>query len=1190
MNKKIILLGIVFIIMLSFNVSGWEVGEDQTFSYTGNLQLFYAPTTGTYQFELWGAQGGSLPCGSSSCNGGRGAYTVAEVELNQGDLVRVYVGGQGSTSTSIGTSHGGWNGGGDGRGDADGGHIDTGGGGGGATDIRIGGTSLSNRVLVAAGGGGAIGSYNPNHGSWTHSWSGGFGGCETGGDGNGAIPTGPNDGGEGGTQSQGGYIDGDSYVRAGLGYGGTGNDGHSYPWFAGGGSGYYGGGGTRFNRDLAGGGGSSYFSDSLTSNEACSANQRSGNGLAKVTLLDKPEYFEVTLKDGHTNADLSGFSITVSGEGSFSTTGNKVTTTIEQPNTLTRTVTVAKSGYFTREYTNHNLNNDLAAQLHRLIESNIVAFSDGTEYIFGSWAEDDIFITLSCDDKGGIGCDITRYCIDESNSCTPNQEYSSTIEHTTEGTRYIRFHSRDDAGNWESVQSKTLRLEYGEEPIPPDNPCEQLSEPPGPDDPELFSCIAEVGEVSTFYFNQSLPDVPNLLTSRLLIVTQLDIDEKIDHDYVEEYEHDSLSDCHYNGKIQFKIESDQPNSQIRLYCYDGMDWDLFDTINNGGYIFTPGIKVRTYEPDYDAVGDNVLPVQPGEFELDISYEGFESKSISGTIDSLQSFVYNAYLNPIYTITVLREQTGMPFSFLDRTVVEFADPVYEYKIVYEPQLDANNYNCVGTWNSNFPCEDAYDGIYSTYGVAEDGQISHLEIDYVKPVDVEQESIWHIKRDFLSTREYNFSDWSSCWNAGATLNLRLTSDRTMNRVVVNCHDGSEWVQMDTFQNSGLIFGEEMRWAYLDEVEIIEEIESDELMSIAVKMFCEDGVIENTLTLEDNQLTGVNCPYDYWFIRADYSTESYYRTLMPDYDEQDVTIFMLDLNQDPIVQIVFLVDDYHGNYDKGKMILRKFVAGNLETVIEQYLDMEYKAVMWVEQNEVYQVYIVDNDGNEDYIGDLVSDQASTKVIDTMDLITHGGSSRVPNTITWDYSGDKQLGVVTVSINDGTAANLNSITWRIIEESTGAIIDEKTSTSKQTSLTISGLSKERSYTSELIIDTDLRSQPIREIRTVWTPTATVFEGWGQTVIDSDGREYNRTSEIIKLLIALIVPILFFIIFSHSTVDMGMTITLIFFTIFNSLNWYDFLRFGGSSLLFNSFIWGINIIFAIIVFISWHKKTMREE
>ena len=116
---------------------------------------------GTYQFECWGASGGKM----NNVNGGYGAYTLGNIELNEKKDIYIYVG-----ATTL-VREGGYNGGGKAAGGSTGvsrARI-TSGGGGGATDIRIFSSTISgddllwnspkglaSRIMVAAGGGGGL--------------------------------------------------------------------------------------------------------------------------------------------------------------------------------------------------------------------------------------------------------------------------------------------------------------------------------------------------------------------------------------------------------------------------------------------------------------------------------------------------------------------------------------------------------------------------------------------------------------------------------------------------------------------------------------------------------------------------------------------------------------------------------------------------------------------------------------------------------------------------------------------------------------------------------------------------------------------------------------------------------------------------------------------------------------------------
>jgi hypothetical protein len=228
------------------------------FAYTGAAQTWTVPDGVTEAtFDLYGGRGAD-----DAASGGLGGQLTATVAVAGGASIQVNVGGAGTLSFS---SHA-FNGGGAG----------CRGGGGGASDIRIGGTALADRKLVAGGGGGSA-----------------FGnGIEAGGAGGGVTgdpgvlgPFSDSFVGGGGTQTAGGTA-GDIATPGSFGVGGDafffGVDGCTDG--GGGGGGWYGGGG---GVGAGGGGGSSYPDPSNppsgVTNVTTNTGVRSGNGLATIS-------------------------------------------------------------------------------------------------------------------------------------------------------------------------------------------------------------------------------------------------------------------------------------------------------------------------------------------------------------------------------------------------------------------------------------------------------------------------------------------------------------------------------------------------------------------------------------------------------------------------------------------------------------------------------------------------------------------------------------------------------------------------------------------------------------------------------------------------------------------------------------------------------------------------------------------
>ena len=120
--------------LVALGLPGTVAAATLTFEYTGAAQTWTVPAgANEVTFDLYGAQGAGA---GGVFAGGLGGRATAIIPVTPGDVIQVTVGGWGSD--------GGFNGGGNAR-------LFHGGG---ASDIRIGGTALADRVVVAGGGGG----------------------------------------------------------------------------------------------------------------------------------------------------------------------------------------------------------------------------------------------------------------------------------------------------------------------------------------------------------------------------------------------------------------------------------------------------------------------------------------------------------------------------------------------------------------------------------------------------------------------------------------------------------------------------------------------------------------------------------------------------------------------------------------------------------------------------------------------------------------------------------------------------------------------------------------------------------------------------------------------------------------------------------------------------------------------------
>ena len=252
--------------LTSLAMAGNKALATSTFNYTGGAQTYIVPGGVTsLNVSLSGAAGGNADGGL----GANGGTTTAILAVTPGQTIYVYVGGKGNNSGDLG---GGTTFGYNGGGALAGGTAAFAGGGGGASDIRVGGTDLYSRVVVAGGGAGA-----------------GFAVPADGGIGGGLI-------GAPGLSSFTAALGGNTTLGAGgageiadvstgnSGSFGVGGDIDATGVGGGGGGGYFGGGAGSTGGSGGGGGGSSYAGPSASS-PVFTQGDHSGNGIVTITPI-----------------------------------------------------------------------------------------------------------------------------------------------------------------------------------------------------------------------------------------------------------------------------------------------------------------------------------------------------------------------------------------------------------------------------------------------------------------------------------------------------------------------------------------------------------------------------------------------------------------------------------------------------------------------------------------------------------------------------------------------------------------------------------------------------------------------------------------------------------------------------------------------------------------------------------------
>lgn len=433
-KRKIISISVAAAMVLSMVASAFisplpVEARTQNFGYTGGVQTWVAPYTGTITLEVWGARGGYS---SPSAAGGKGGYAKGNINVTAGQTIYIYVGGAGGDNISVNGTGGGWNGGGN-VGIKTSGHC---GGGGGATDIRVGGTSLNNRVIVAGGGGGA------GSGSLINCY-GGYGGGVNGGDG--GLKSGSGTG-SGATQTHGGFYGSQSNYRR---VGSLGQGAHNNQQGGGAGGGYWGGGvATDYENGAGGGsgyvGGCIYGTTSLIAGNASMPNPSGGtmvgnygHGYARITYFAPPSAPSISANPtSWTNGNVT-LTLSASAEGGmdgiYRNDGTKVVTG------GSGTYTVSANGTYSF-YARDNVGQNSSTS--SITISNIDKTAPNATFLYSTtaWTNGNVVITCNATDSGGSG--VSSIKLPNSSTVT-----STSTTYTVSANGSYNFVITDEAGN-----------------------------------------------------------------------------------------------------------------------------------------------------------------------------------------------------------------------------------------------------------------------------------------------------------------------------------------------------------------------------------------------------------------------------------------------------------------------------------------------------------------------------------------------------------------------------------------------------------------------------------------------------------------------------------------------------------------------------------------------------------------------
>lgn len=173
-------------------------------------------------------------------------------------------------------------------------------------------------------------------------------------------------------------------------------------------------------------------------------------------------------------------------------------------------------------------------------------------------------------------------------------------------------------------------------------------------------------------------------------------------------------------------------------------------------------------------------------------------------------------------------------------------------------------------------------------------------------------------------------------------------------------------------------------------------ENISAVRLDSFCDDKVERLNLTAATT-IVNFTCMPNYinlWFIYN--SNVTYYRTLIPsDVMFSNVSFYMIDLTNLRMIAVLWdtKVEDLIGYYSRVPFYVRKVTQYNgTIDIIQQILDNENKAHLYLVKDETYSTTVYGTDGSVRSVGNLLASSAGNKII-TLPPITMDYTDAVKN-----------------------------------------------------------------------------------------------------------------------------------------------------------------------------------------------------
>lgn len=241
-----------------------------------------------------------------------------------------------------------------------------------------------------------------------------------------------------------------------------------------------------------------------------------------------------------------------------------------------------------------------------------------------------------------------------------------------------------------------------------------------------------------------------------------------------------------------------------------------------------------------------------------------------------------------------------------------------------------------------------------------------------------------------------------------------------------------------------------------------------------FCPDSEPDFDITKNFTETVEIGCEFDYLKLELKLFNQSasHFRTLIPDFDAENVTFYMIDnITKNPdenFIDVKLIFQDLTGNFLNGIVHIRKALNGSIIDIIDKNLDAQGAINAYLVINERYRLFIESVDGTEiRNLGDLII----RSLTDTEIILTISDLDIFPpieDNILWRFTANQSELFINFTYND-TLSQTNSVTfnvYNVTDPSDRVLVFSDTQAGSIVNFSFSTAAFDNTYLAEFIAD----------------------------------------------------------------------------------------------------------------------------